>query len=171
MHIERIFRFLTESPVGTAMREYSLFSYSLFSYIECVHVLALSVVVGSIAAVDLRLLGLASTGRPISQLSKEVLPITWAAFACAVGSGGLLFTSHATEYIENPFFLIKTGLLAIAGVNVAIFHLVTERSRAAWDETKRPPPAVRWSGGLSLLLWIGVVVCGRWIGFYDPRLH
>jgi hypothetical protein len=171
MHIERIVRCLPGSAVGTAIREYSLFSYSLFSYIECVHVLALSVVVGSITAVDLRLLGLASTGRSISQFSKEILPITWVAFACAVGSGGLLFTSHAVEYVENPFFLIKMGLLAMAGVNVAIFHLVTERGRAAWDEMKRPPPTVRWSGVFSLLLWMGVVVCGRWIGFYDPRFH
>src|SRR5208283_35354 len=78
-----------------------------FPWIECVHVLAITQVVGSISIVDLRLLGLAWRDRPVGRVLRDVLPITWASFGLAVASGFLLFSSNAPAYARNPFLRLK----------------------------------------------------------------
>ena len=150
---------LRQSDIATAIREGDY----LFPSIECVHVLALCIVVGSILVVDLRLLGLASRGRPVRQVITSIVPLTLAAFAVAAAAGGLLFISKADKYLENGFFLAKLGLIAAAGLNMAVFHLVTGRDLDRWGA--EPPTGAKIAGGLSLFLWISVVACGRWIGF------
>jgi hypothetical protein len=137
----------------------------LFPWVESVHVLAITLVLGSIAAVELRLLGLASLGRPVTRLVREVLPITWVAFAVAVITGGLMFASNAVEYSRNFSFQMKMLLLVLAAINMLVFHRVTYRSVGRWNETRRTPFGARFAGGFSLLVWIGVVAFGRWIGF------
>src|SRR5436190_21112478 len=106
--MEPFFQWLYDSPMGTAIRE----SGSLFPWIESIHVLSITLVVGSIAVVDLRLLGIASKGRAVSRLSEEVLPLTWMGFIVAVITGLLLFVSNAVKYSHNPYF-IATMLLLI----------------------------------------------------------
>lgn len=139
-----------------------------FPAIEVVHVLAIATVYGSILMMDMRLLGLWGRHRIASEVSSEVLPWTWVAFVFAVLTGVLMFVSNASKYIENPPFQFKMGLLALAGVNMAVFHLTTFRSIASWGAVQaRTPGAARLAGGLSLLLWTGVIFLGRWIGFVD----
>src|SRR5688572_18192901 len=75
-----------------------------FPWLESVHVLAIALVFGSIAVMDLRLLGLASLKRPVTQLAHEILPLTWVAFAVALITGVAMFTSNATEYVHNTPF-------------------------------------------------------------------
>ena len=72
-----------------------------FTTVEVVHVFAISLLIGTIAIVDLRLLGVASTKRPVEELSRKVLPFTWAAFVIAVIAGSLLFISRATNGVRN----------------------------------------------------------------------
>ncbi len=128
-------------------------------------VLAICLVVGSVLAVDLRLLGLASTTRPVSRVIEGILPLTWAAFAVALASGSLLFISNATKYLENGYFVAKMFLIAAAGLNMAIFHLVNGKDLKRWENERRLPFQAKLAGGLSIVLWIAVVACGRWIGF------
>jgi hypothetical protein len=137
----------------------------LFPLIESVHVLAICLVVGSILVVDLRLLGLASVHRSVSRISNGILPLTWSAFAVAVASGSLLFISNATKYLANGFFDAKLVLIGAAGLNMAIFHLLSARDLPRWEKQTRLPLAARLAGAISILLWISVVACGRWIGF------
>jgi hypothetical protein len=136
-----------------------------FTTIELVHVFAISLVVGSIAIMDLRLLGFASTKRPVTELARAVLPITWAAFALAVVAGSLLFVSQATAYFASPTYWIKMGLIVLAGINMLIFELVTFRGVQEWDLDPVPPRQARLAGGISLACWVLVVVFGRWTGF------
>jgi uncharacterized membrane protein len=136
-----------------------------FTTIEVVHVFAVSLVLGTIAIVDLRLLGLASTKRPFAQLSRQVLPFTWVAFVLAVIAGLLLFISRATEYFENPVFWIKMSLIVLAGINMVIFEFVTVRNVQKWNVDPTPPPPARLAGGISIACWILVVAFGRLIGF------
>jgi uncharacterized membrane protein len=150
---------------NTAVGSFISASTWAFPTIETIHVFALVIVVGTIAIVDLRLLSVASRNRSVSQLSNDVLPITWSAFCLAVLTGGLMFSSKAVEYLANWPFRIKMVLLALAGLNMLLFHFMTYRSVHKWDEAERAPSAARLAGALSLTFWIGVVVFGRWIGF------
>jgi len=156
--------YLEHSAVADNIRENDV----LFPLIESVHVLAICLVVGSILAVDLRLLGLASTRRSVSRVVRGILPLTWCAFVVAVGSGGLLFISNATKYLGNGFFVAKMMLICAAGLNMAIFHGISARDLPRWENQIRPPLAARLAGGASILLWTAVVACGRWIGFTMP---
>jgi hypothetical protein len=136
-----------------------------FTTVELVHVFAISLVIVTIAIVDLRLLGLASTGRPFTELSRLVLPWTWAAFALAVIAGSLLFISQATAYFTNTMFRIKMIIIVLAGINMLIFELITARGAKEWEFESVPPAAARLAGGISLACWVLVVVFGRWTGF------
>jgi hypothetical protein len=149
------------SGVADAVRENDV----LFPLIESIHVLAICLVVGSILAVDLRLLGLASIHRSVSRVTRGILPLTWCAFVVAVGSGGLLFISNATKYLGNGFFVAKILLIGAAGLNMVIFHAVSAKDLPRWEHDARLPLRARLAGGLSILLWVAVVACGRWIGF------
>jgi hypothetical protein len=136
----------------------------LFPTLETVHVMALALVVGSIATVDLRLLGLARRDEAVWAVAAKALPWTWCAFVVALISGGLLFSSAAVKYLGTPAFILKMALLLLAGLNMLIFHFGPGRNIAAW-EPGRTPPSAKLAGGLSLAFWIGVVAAGRWIGF------
>ena len=156
-----ILDWLGETSLAVAVRENEM----LFPWTESIHVLALTIVVGSIAIVDLRLLGLTSQNRPVSRLMNDVLPITWIAFAVALVTGLMMFISQANIYLRNFYFIGKMALLLAAGVNVAVFHGLTARNVAQWDATGIVPPGARAAGAMSLLLWTVIVIFGRWIGF------
>lgn len=135
-------------------------SETAFPAIESLHVIAITLVVGSIAVVDLRLLGVASKQRDPSELISSILPITWLAFGFAVVTGTLLFTANPISYSANFYFLGKLGLLAAAGLNMVLFHAFAHRHL-----TTEGALAPKLSGAASLTLWVTIVAFGRWIGF------
>jgi tryptophan-rich sensory protein len=159
--LKDVVAFFEDSSLADAIRENDV----LFPSIESMHVLAICLVVGSIMAVDLRLLGFASIKRPLSAVTRGILPLTWGAFGVAAVSGFLMFISNAAKYLGNGFFLAKLCLIAAAGLNMLVFHFISARDQQRWDAQARPPIAARFAGGISMLLWIAVVACGRWIGF------
>lgn len=159
--MQSIVSWLGQSAVAEAIQV----SGWMFPTIESVHVLAITLVVGVIAIMDLRLLGLTSRTRAVTAVSRDTLPWVWVAFAIAVISGVLMFVSNAETYYSNRAFLIKMGLIALAGINMLVFELGTFRSVSQWDCDVNLPAKVKLAAGLSLSLWIGVVVSGRVIGF------
>jgi hypothetical protein len=136
-----------------------------FPKVECIHVIALATVVGTIFLVDTRLIGLTSTRLSFRHISSRLLPWTWAGFILAVITGLLLFSSNAVAYYENGAFRLKLLLMILAAVNMLYFELVTFRNVAAWETSAKPPFAARLAGLLSVVLWCGVIMTGRWIGF------
>jgi hypothetical protein len=160
MAVPAIFNTLQQSPLGRLIAE----STWMFPTLETLHIFALATVIGSIVMVDVRLLGWASKERPVSALSENVLPWTWGAFALAVLSGSLLFTSRAADYMHLTSWYLKFVFMGLAAVNMAIFQFVTQRNMADWD-TGKPVMAARVAGGLSLLFWGAVVICARKVGF------
>lgn len=156
--LEQFCEWLQATPVAVSVSE------TWFPAVESIHVVALALVVGTIFIVDLRLLGLSTPSLGIKYLAERVTPWTWKAFVLAAITGGLLFAANATTYYANTPFRIKIALLVLAGINMAYFQLVTFRKVSEWD-TGKPAAAARFAGGMSLLLWTGVVIFGRWIGF------
>lgn len=150
---------------ATPLAEFMQQSAWAFPAAESVHVVALSLVLGTIAIVDLRLIGVASRRARFTQLAQDCLPSTWVAFAVAVVSGSLLFVTNASSYVGNTAFRLKMLLMLLAGLNMAFFELRTVRNVAAWDEALAIPRSARLAGFLSLAFWIAIVGFGRWIGF------
>ena len=161
MTYQSLLEYLQSLPFAVAILE----GESWFPLFESLHVLAITLVVGTIGIVDLRLLGWASLDRSVGRVSDSVLPVTWCAFALAVATGALLFCSNATVYGHNTFFIIKFVFIGLAGLNMLVFQLFTRRDLQIWGDAAHPPAAARAAGALSLLFWVAVVLCGRWVGF------
>jgi hypothetical protein len=151
-------------PISSAIRGEEPATEWLFPIIETLHVMALTLVAGSIAMVDLRLVGLASRDSSISRLSEEVLPWTWVAWGMAAVFGTLMFMAKAHVYAGNLQFRLKFLCMGLAAINMLVFHFGAYRKVARWD-LGEPPISAKMAGAISLLLWIGVVFFGRWTGF------
>jgi hypothetical protein len=135
-----------------------------FPLLESIHVLAATFLVGSILMVDLRLLGLAARTYPVSLVVRETVPWTYSASVISVITGLGLFVTRASHYVDNRAFQVKLGLLVLAGLNMAVFHLATSRAIAHRDVDEVTISAARFAGASSLLLWMGIMLAGRWIG-------
>ena len=153
------------SGLGQAMRQWLW----LYPSVEIVHVVGIALLFGSIAVLDLRLLGL-SRSIPVKKLAGHVLPWTAGSFLLIVPSGLMMFVAHASDFISSPVFVVKMCLIMAAGMNAALFHAVTFRTADVWDSEEMrklpPPPSARLAGALSLLLWISVIACGRLLAYF-----
>ncbi len=136
----------------------------LFPIIETMHVLCVTVLFGSISMVDLRLLGVTEGSLSFTRLYRELIPWTWGAFAGAVVFGTILATGKIEDYAHSPVFLAKFVLMALAGLNMVVFQRAY-RNVNSWDKALPAPRGARAAGAISLILWIAVIVCGRWVGF------
>ena len=134
-----------------------------FPLLESIHVLSATFVLGTLLMVDLRLIGVAARQQAVTRISGELVPWSWGAFVVALVTGVGMFMTRAGTYMENPAFQIKLVLLALAGVNMAAFHFGTFRRVAQWDTTA-PTAAARFAGVASLVMWVGVMLAGRWVG-------
>jgi len=164
MNIANLLSAIEDWPISAVMRGETPGTEWVFPIVETLHVMAFTIVVGSIAMVDLRLLGVASRNSAVSRLTKEVLPWTWAAWIVAAACGTLLFLAKAGTYAGNLQFRLKFVCMGLAALNMLVFHLGAYRQVAHWD-LGRPPASAKVAGALSMSLWIAVVFFGRWIGF------
>ena len=154
-------KWLDQTAVGAAVRE----SLWLFPAIETLHLLGMAALLGTVAVLDLRLLGWAMRRERVSSLVGKLLPWAWAGFAVQVVTGGLLFSSEAVKVSSNPAFRLKMLLIFLAGVHAFIFHWIVYRDVGNWDDSARLPLKAKLSGFVSILLWVGIVAAGRFIGF------
>jgi hypothetical protein len=154
-----IFLALQESALGHLMRS----SPSLYPAVEILHILGFVVLVGSILALDVRLLGL---GRaiPIQPMAQLLLPLSRFGFLLAIVMGFLLFSADASHVVRNPAFQAKLLLIAVALVNVVIAHAGPWRQVALWGG--EASGGAKATALLSLLLWLGAVCAGRLIAYY-----
>jgi hypothetical protein len=156
---------LEATSLATRIRE----SLYLFPLIESCHVIGLTMVFGTIAIIDLRLLGIASTRRPFTRIASDVLKWTWAAFTLTLTTGLLMFITNAGVYYHNFYFRSKMVMLALAGINMLMFELTAGRSVQRWDKQETAPMAGKTVAAVSLILWITIIFLGRWIGFTTTR--
>jgi len=154
-------KWLEQSYVGGTIRQ----SLWLFPVVETVHLLGMALLVATITAVDLRLLGWMKRNVRVTDVAGRLLPWAWIGFAVQVITGLLLFSSEAVKLYGNPAFRWKLLLILLAGLHALVFHLTIYRKVTTWDETNAIPIAARISGCISILLWFAIVTAGRFIGF------
>ncbi|MFT4114910.1 DUF6644 family protein [Silvibacterium sp.] len=160
--LQHLCQLLYDSSFGTAIRE----SDYAFSIIESVHVLSITLLVGSISVLDLRMLGAVLREVPVTKLARSVFPLTWSGFAISVVSGFLLFWAEAAKNYTNPAFRIKVILLLLVGLNPLIFHSSIYRRVSEWEFQHRSPWRARTAALVSLLLWSGIIIAGRAIAYF-----
>ncbi len=148
-------------PWTTAIRE-SAWGYPI---IETAHVASIVAFAGLVIMMDLRLVGLAFTHAPLTQIQRRLFPWQMAGFVPSTATGLLLCCIDPLRYYGNVFFWVKLGMLVMAGINALAFHLTTYRTVVRWDEDPQVPGTVRLAGAVSLLLWSAIIVSGRLIAF------
>jgi hypothetical protein len=164
MTLYHVCELLEKTSFGAAIRN----SDWLFPAIEAVHVLGITVLVGSTGLFDMRLL---NTGflrqERASSVAEQVMPWVWGSFSVMFVTGCLMFSSEATRCYQSWFFRLKLILLMLAGLNAFIFQFGAYRGIADWDEAgTRVPAGARVTAWASLLLWVFIVFAGRGIAYY-----
>jgi hypothetical protein len=165
MDIAAFLKSLEASGLATGIRD----SLWLFPLIESTHVIGLALVFGTILIIDLRLLGIASTQRSFQRMASDILKWTWAAFALTALTGALMFITNSLVYYHNFFFRTKMLLLLLSGINMLIFELTAGRTIHNWDKAPSAPSAGKAVAAVSLVMWIGIIIMGRLIGFTTTR--
>ena len=161
--VEAVLIWLERSALGEFMRTSSLWVYPV---VNLLHIFGIAALFGGAAIIDLRLLGLWRR-TPLAAISEATVPVSAAGFALAAVTGVALLVTKSTEYIGNPYLLIKFGAIFVALINVAMLN----RSRA-WkarhDRELKPHERRRLAvfGGVSLAAWVTAVAAGRMIAYW-----
>ena len=151
---------IERSALATAMRQ----ELWLYPSVEIAHIWGFVILVGSIAMLDLRLLGL-SPRVPVRELARHLLPWTLGALLLIVPTGLLMFIAHAGDFITNRAFVLKLSLIFAAAINAVFFHLGPYRSVESWNAGVATPRSARVHAALSLMIWLGVIACGRLLAY------
>jgi hypothetical protein len=124
--------------------------------LEVAHIVGIALLLGNLIALEVRVFGRAAA-LPVPALARLSLTLALAGFSLAAASGLLMFATQPDELLGNRAFVVKMGLLALAGVNAAAFHLR--------GSLRKLDSAARLQMLVSTGLWLAVVVCGRWIAY------
>jgi hypothetical protein len=135
--------------------------------VQTVHILSVSAIMGSIVLIDLKILGLALPTQNTEDLVRRLMPLTWWALPTLAASGLVFILAQPQRYFVNPIFGIKFALLAPAIVLSAIVQRTIARGSKFRQWTPGRRAWVRVIAAVSLLLWIGVAMAGRWIAYAD----
>ena len=162
MSILSVCEWLQQTSASTGIRE----SVWVFPIIETTHLLSLAASVGTIAFVDLRLIGATMRRQPVTDVIEQLQPWALGGFAMMFFSGGLLFLSEPLKCYHSGFFSAKLVLLALLGLNALLFHVNVYRRVAAWNKAVDVPLPAKLAGYVSLTLWMSVIVLGRGIAYF-----
>ena len=157
MSLLGFFQWCEQSGIGNAIRR----SAWLFPMIEAIHLLGLGVIGGAVLIIDMRLLGLGLRRQSVSQLTRDAQPWLLGSLVLMIITGGLLFLSEAIKCYYHGAFWFKMACLFLA----IVFTFTVQRKVTMTDETRVSPLWSKVVAIVSVLLWSGVGIGGRWIGF------
>jgi hypothetical protein len=151
---------LQGSALPTALR-LSHYGYPL---VNAGHIIGIALLFGGIVPLDLRLLGFWPSV-PAAALARILLPLAIAGLTLAVATGSLLFSVHAVRYAGLAVFQLKMLLVLGAAVNALLLSRVPGWTGSGADN--HPARRVKFAAGLSIVLWLGAILCGRIIAYVD----
>jgi hypothetical protein len=158
-----VLTWLEASFLGRAMRESGPWTYAL---VNVVHIFGIATLFGAVLMLDLRLMG-AWRRIPLAALAAIAQPLAVSGVIAAAGSGIALLASNATEYLDNPFIIIKFGAIGVAVATAAFLNLSPAwRSRGVRDPSTREARQLAAMAATSLAGWVTAIVAGRMIGYW-----
>jgi hypothetical protein len=151
---------LQSTALATALRQ----SFWVYPLVNAGHIVGLALLFGAIVPLDLRLLG--CWGKvPLAAMSRILLPVAIAGLVLAVSTGALLFSVRASEYAATSLLWTKFALIACAIANALLLRLSLAWAAHEQSGLAGTTPRLQLAGGLSIGLWLAVIVAGRMIGY------
>ena len=147
---------MTSNPTMPGLLEQVSSHPWAYPALEVMHIVGIALLIGSLVLVELRVWGQGAS-LPAPALGRLALSVSLAGFGLAAASGLFMFATQPAELLANRSFVLKMALLMLAGLNAAAFH-----NRGGLDKCDR---TARVQTALSLGLWLGVIICGRWIAY------
>ena len=135
--------------------------------IQAVHIIGISVVMGTIVLLDLRILGLAVPSQAISEMTQRLMPWLWYALATNLVSGAFFVFARPNRYFNNPIFGWKLSFLISAVTLTLIFHLMSKSQEDFWELNPSRKLSAKAIALVSLGLWIMIIMAGRWIAYTE----
>ena len=134
---------------------------------QSVHILGIAVVMASIVMIDLKFLGLAVPTQNVSEMIRRLMPWTWWALSLNAVTGLLFVLARPNRYFYNPVAEWKFSMLVPAVALAFILHRLNRREKDYWERSAGRRISARILAVVSLVLWTGVVLAGRWIAYSD----
>ena len=154
---DALWNWLYDLGISETVRESSW----VFPTLECLHLYSMVFLIGLVAVFDLRLMGIALEPKPVSHFSRLVRRWVWIPLGINTITGILLFISKPMEYSSNLAFVMKMSFLFVG----VAYHVVILRKADRWDDLATLPKGLSFLGGISLVLWLGVLASSRWIAY------
>ena len=155
--------FLVTATADSALNRWIAETYWLWPVLEIIHFIGLSIMLGALLIIDLRMLGLF---RAINaESTHRLLPWVWIGFCLNLITGILFIFGDAGRYAINIGFQLKMLLIFIAGLNAALYHWKVSPIMSQWTETTATPAIARVVAATSLAAWTGVLLLGRLIPY------
>jgi hypothetical protein len=129
-------------------------SVVLSALLEILHYTGFFLLVGTIAIVDLRLIGVAGRGQDVTALGKQMFPWMWTGLIFAFVSGFLMFAGDATDFALASVFHIKVGVILLA----VVFGIIVQWNVPKWGQMPFIPASAKLLAFISLVLWIGAIL-------------
>ena len=161
MNLHHAFEWLEATSLGVMVRE----SQWGFPILVAIHLMSLTLSVGTLVWFDLRLLGVSMTRVRASSMYRRLMPWMFAGFGLMFVSGFTLLAGFATGAYANVYFRVKVSALALAALNALLYHRFTERRIAQWDDAAAPPVGARAAGLISICVWVVVIIAGRMMSY------
>ena len=154
---------LERSALGEFMRTSSLWIYPA---VNLLHIFGIAALFGGAAVIDLRLLGLWRRAS-LAAITEAAVPVSAAGFVLAVPTGIVLLATKSTEYIGNPYLLIKFSAIFVGLINVALLNLSPAwKARRERELASHERRRLAMFGGVSLAAWVTAVAAGRLIAYW-----
>ena len=134
---------------------------------QTIHILGIAAVMSSVVMIDLRILGLAVPSQNVGEMMQRLMPWTWCALLLNALTGLPFVLARPHRYFLNPVFGWKMSFLVPAILLAFVFYLLNRRELGYWEASLARRASARVIAVASLVLWIGVVLAGRWIAYSD----
>ena len=132
---------------------------------QSIHIIAITMVMGSVLMMDMKLLGVVGRGVAVVDMNRRFLPWVWSSLGVLLLTGAILTVAEPGRELTNNAFRLKMALVLTVVVVTGAYQEAVRRAASSWDEDA----SKRWSGRLlavvSLCIWVGIVICGRWIAY------
>ncbi len=126
----------------------------MYASVSVIHYLTMFWFIGSMAVVDLRVMGLAAKKRNLADLSTQLFPWAWTGMVLAIISGFFMFLTAAGDWAPDPVFHVKLGLIVLS----IVFAILVQRGVPKWTALPEIPTSAKVIAGIALLLWIVTIL-------------